>query len=146
MNASVYCSYDVQTFNLVTLCSEDYIVEPGALKFLVEHGFDFQRQYAKGIQYRRGADPSDHPDSDKCPLRSLVSALVTARCPLVVHNGLVDLVFLYHNLYAPLPKSLSAFLADLTQMFPAGVYDTKYLADYVERTRASYLTYLFRKQ
>ena len=34
--------YQVQTFNILTLCSEDYIVEPASLKFLVEHGFDFR--------------------------------------------------------------------------------------------------------
>ena len=46
----------VQTFNLMALCSEDYIVEPSALQFLVNHGFDFQKQYSKGIPYYRGQD------------------------------------------------------------------------------------------
>ena len=49
-------SYVCQTFNLTVLCSEDYIVEPSALAFLVEHGFDFGKQYAKGISYYRGDD------------------------------------------------------------------------------------------
>ena len=40
----------------MALCSEDYIVEPSALKFLVDHGFDFQKQYSKGIPYYRGQD------------------------------------------------------------------------------------------
>ena len=49
-------SYTCQTFNLTVLCSEDYIVEPAALAFLVEHGFDFGKQYSKGIPYYRGDD------------------------------------------------------------------------------------------
>ena len=46
----------VCTFNISLLCSEDYIVEPAALKFLVEHGFDFVKQYSKGLPYYRGRD------------------------------------------------------------------------------------------
>jgi len=49
-------NYHVQTFNIMVLCSEDYIVEPQSLKFLVEHGFDFVKQYSKGLSYYRGDD------------------------------------------------------------------------------------------
>ena len=46
----------VKTFNIVVLCTENFIVEPASLTFLVGHGFDFNKQYAKGVPYTRGND------------------------------------------------------------------------------------------
>ena len=65
--------------------------------------------------------------------------------PVVLHNGLLDLMFMYHFFYGPLPAKLPTFIADLSDMFPGGLYDTKYLSDYVSRESTSYLSYLFRK-
>ena len=48
--------FHVQTFNILTLCSEDHIVEPASLKFLVGHGFDFNKHYSSGLPYFRGND------------------------------------------------------------------------------------------
>jgi len=138
--------YHVQTFNILTLCAEDYIVEPASLKFLVEHGFDFTKQYADGLPYQRGNDKGNIKQGNDDFVRQIFMEIIRHKKPIVLHNGFIDLVFLYQNLYAQLPANVNSFAADLAEMFPNGIYDTKYLSDYVCRKPASFLEYIFRSQ
>ena len=67
-------NYCVQTYNILTLADEDYIVEPGSINFLLQHGFNFQEQYQRGVPYRRGNDK----DGEGSGLRDLFSLFVTS--------------------------------------------------------------------
>lgn len=138
--------FTVQTFNILILCQDNYIVEPSSLQFLISHGFDFNRQYSLGVSYYRGNDRPNHPEDKAHSLRKLFSMLVVHRKPIVLHNGFMDAVFLYHSLYLALPSSLQTFLTDLNDLFPGRVYDTKYIAEAKASLPASYLEYVFRNR
>jgi target of EGR1 protein 1 len=77
-------------------------------------------------------------------MRELFNELMKSETPIILHNGFIDLVFLYQNFYAECPDNLMKFVADLSDMFKSGLYDTKYIADYVVHSKASFLEYLYK--
>lgn len=87
-------------------------------------------------------------DEVKCAepsIRRLLVEILRSKKSVILHNGLVDLVFLYQNFYAELPVKFQAFLADIQEMFAGGVFDTKYLSEFKLRLKASFLEYAFKK-
>ncbi|KAJ3300210.1 Target of EGR1, member 1 (Nuclear) [Borealophlyctis nickersoniae] len=140
----------VHNFTFLMLREDDYVVSPKSMAFLVDNGFDFNKQFQDGILYKPGndeeiANPVKAALDSNHIMRSIFHHVLERNVPVCLHNGLLDLLFLYQSFYAELPAQLGSFNADLTEMFPGGLYDTKYIAEFVTREKASFLAYLFRK-
>lgn len=82
-------------------------------------------------------------------MRSIWSEILAARIPVVFHNGLIDLFFIYQNFYLGLPESCDEFIANISDWFnleeSCGVYDSKYVAEMDFNTKRTSLEYIFRK-
>jgi len=140
------------SFNFLMLSQHDYLQSSKSMKFLIENGFDFNTQALKGIPYFPGENKRLNDNNPLTEYNNIMRRIFNKilrrarKVPIVVHNGLMDLMFLYQSFFSPLPDKLDIFLADLSKMFPTGIYDTKYIADYVIRESSSFLSYLFRKE
>ncbi len=146
---------DNRTFNVLTLCLDDFMIEPQSTKFLSSHGFDFNQIFKSGIGYHKGNDKKcddfvDERTKKKAIartsnnlLRNLIVKIAELKIPIVLHNGFIDLIFIYENFYAKCPESLMKFVADLSEIFSGGIYDTKYISDFHAHANASFLEYSF---
>ena len=134
-----------KTYNFLTYADE-FQVEAKSLKFLVDHGFDLNRLFRHGLRHYRGNDKSpDIGQQQQHSIRSVLNQMTRAKTPIVLHNGFIDLVFLYQNFYADLPDVSMKFLADLAEIFSGGIFDTKYISEFHVHSSASFLEYLYKK-
>lgn len=119
--------------------SQTWVIKPSALQFLAKHSFDFNRLIQSGVRFQ-GAN---------CPLKTLFRELLGSSATFCLHNGFIDLAFIYKQLYdIDLPDTLDGFVNNLSDMFPDNylpVADSKYLAEYQTRMTASFLEYVFRR-
>ncbi|KAF9921486.1 Target of EGR1, member 1 (Nuclear) [Linnemannia zychae] len=116
-------AYKVHNFNFSVLAERDFMVSPNSMVFLAENGLDLNQWIMEGIPYT-GGDRLTNEGGRGNPngiMRSIFKRIMTRQVPVVVHNGFLDLIFLYHSFYADLPPNLSTFLADLSDMFPGGL-------------------------
>lgn len=81
----------------------------------MEQGHSYSRLSA-GTKRRKKSDANE-----------LIRALRNSQKPLVVHNGLLDLLHLYHSFIGDLPADVSSFCRCFTEHFPT-LFDTRHLA------------------
>ena len=131
-----------KTYNLLTY-TDQFLVEAKSIKFLIDHGFDLNKLFKTGLKHYRGNDQSNIKDEHD--IRSIFNHITEYKVPIVLHNAFIDLVFLYQNFYADLPDTSIKFLADLEEIFIGGIFDTKYIAEFLAHSNASFLEYLYKR-
>jgi target of EGR1 protein 1 len=138
--------WQFSNIEFLTRNQHSFRLDPSNIKFLAENGLDFTQIFRRGIPFSSG---STVKEQDTDVLRQLWHGILMIikerQIPLVVHNGLLDIMYLYESFFASLPETLSTLVADLVEMFPAGIYDTKHLATDVVGEQKSFLAYLYCK-
>ncbi|KAI8907827.1 ribonuclease CAF1 [Gorgonomyces haynaldii] len=138
---SVFVGTKVTNLMFNLLANTTHTIEPKSMSFLATHGFDFNDQFLNAIPFT----PAQQNDIVTNQLmRDIFMEIVQKKCPVIVHNGFLDLMFLYQSFFGPLPKQLPTFIADLTWLFPK-IVDTKYISDYVVREPISFLSFLYKR-
>ena len=134
-------------FDVLLFCQTPYTVDPHAVQFLLSHGFDFNTQYRYGLPYTPAFTEEQPLKEEVCEysIRQLFLDILDSQKPVIFHNGLIDLMFVYHHFYTALPSKHLVFAADLCEMFVGGVYDTKRIPLPDSLKLPSYLEYLFHK-
>lgn len=83
-----------------------------SLKFLRSHGFDFNTFLETGFTYSRLPKPEVPKNTTRQQLpyaTQVMLALREAHVPIIVHNGLLDLLHLYDKFIDKLPEEREAF-------------------------------------
>eukprot|EP00922_Rhytidocystis_sp_ex-Travisia-forbesii_P013591 GHVS01020338.1.p1 GENE.GHVS01020338.1~~GHVS01020338.1.p1 ORF type:complete len:436 (-),score=57.24 GHVS01020338.1:522-1829(-) len=130
-------------FYLLTSQSVVFSSDTSCLRFLHRNGFDFSRWMSEGRDFRRLSCiqfAKTFPTSEtRLPngieisgMQRLVEAIIEHDKPLIVHNGLLDILHAYDKFIGELPSGdgdlLGGFCAEWLRLFRSGTYDTKYIA------------------
>jgi len=109
-----------------------------SLRFLRAHGFDFNTFFERAHAYARlpeAASDAAGAAAAAAAIRRLapshasriLEALRTANVPLVVHNGLLDLLHLWDKFFGELPEKMEEFNRSWVSHFPM-LFDTRLIA------------------
>lgn len=132
------------SFNILSRCTDETVLEGDAKSFLENHSFDFERQEKFGIEYNRTHAVEVSKDELETPsLKNLLYRIILSRKPVVFHNGFIDLMFLYQNLYLDLPSKMETFLCNCHDIFISGIYDTKYITEHELKFESTFLEYVY---
>ncbi|KAI9487220.1 MAG: ribonuclease CAF1 [Benjaminiella poitrasii] len=148
-------SYECDNYNFLTLKEGPLVFGPGNAQFLATSGFSIDRLIQEGIPFVPPGDIQKENQEEQlhAPVkdtkliqlwRAILGILKYNNIPLILHNGLHDIMYLYHSFIDRLPKKFSSFVNSVSNYFPSGIYDTKYLAAELN-FNATFLSYVFAR-
>ncbi|KAG2228793.1 hypothetical protein INT48_003600 [Thamnidium elegans] len=142
--------YQCDNFNFLTLKQGSIVIDSNTGTFLCHHGYSFDSMFTEGIPFTPATTtprPATEPKPDM-KLNQLWNHIIDImrfkRIPLVLHNGLFDLMYIYHSFIGQLPHHFNVFISKVSFQFPSGIYDTRYLAEKAD-FKATFLKYVFSK-
>lgn len=105
-----------------------FTVDLQSLQFLRTHGFDFNAFLERAHPYSR-LPPLGHKLAGNAHVKAtpVLQALRDAKVPVVLHNGLLDMLHLYDKFLGDLPADPESFGKAWVEHFPL-LFDTRVLA------------------
>ncbi|KAI8889226.1 hypothetical protein K501DRAFT_208701, partial [Backusella circina FSU 941] len=141
--------YVCDNFNFVVLKDGEFMMNTDAGIFLCKNNFSFDELFKEGIPFRSQSDNSTNHKTTSKRLsglwKQMLSIMREEQIPLIVHNGLLDLMYIYDSFILALPDKLERFVVDLAKVFSGGIYDTKYISEKVVKEDVTFLSYLFAR-
>ena len=147
-----YRQYMCDNFNFLTLKQGTIQMETSTAVFLSNQNYSFDRLFKEGIPFtppeikKPKSKPKPPPKAEDVKLNTLWKHILdisrSNNIPLVFHNGLYDLVYIYSSFIGALPSTFPTFLTEISNRIPSGIYDTKYLAKEAHFD-ANFLSYVF---
>eukprot|EP00439_Symbiodinium_sp_Y106_P007982 s3647_g1.t1 len=114
-------------FNLWPCSRRLFMSDFKSLRFLRENGFDFNTYLDTGFSYSRLPEAHQPKKARRFNANQLIQALEDSKVPLVVHNGFLDLLHLFHGFIGDLPGECWDFFGSWLAHFPT-TFDTRLLA------------------
>ncbi|XP_063228329.1 pre-piRNA 3'-exonuclease trimmer-like isoform X3 [Bacillus rossius redtenbacheri] len=114
-----------------------FVMQSSSVEFLCLHGFDFNKVLVVKVSEseRERLEEQERRENtlDRQFLQSALGfskvfgLLADLKKPLVGHNLLLDLMFMYSQFHEPLPAQYLKFKKKISELFPT-VFDTKYVS------------------
>lgn len=96
--------------------------------FEVEGSVSLEESELLDILASKVVESLPSPTDDVLGFTRVVDFMASLKKPLIGHNGILDLMFLYDKFFRPLPDTQTEFKAGVNGLFPH-IFDTKHMVN-----------------